>query len=112
MKTPYFLIPEELLNANLNAFKMALENLWTNSMLAYSVKSNSLPWLLKCLNRQDITAEVVSDEEFQLASKGGYEDEKIIFNVLIKEFELFKKSLSSGTYVNIDSQNDLECIKK
>ena len=112
MKTPYFLISEEKLNANVNAFKTALENLWPNSILAYSVKTNSLPWLLKYLNKQGIMTEVVSDEEFHLASKCGYEDEQIIFNGPIKGFDLLKKALSSGTYVNIDSQNDLECIKK
>ena len=69
MKTPYFLISEEMLNANVNAFKMALENLWPNSILAYSVKTNSLPWLLKYLNKQGIMAEVVSDEEFHLKTK-------------------------------------------
>lgn len=111
MKTPYFLISEEKLNKNIQAFASALNKLWSNSALAYSVKTNSLPWLLKYLNNKKVLAEVVSDEEYQLAQICGYTN-NIVFNGPIKGYETFKKALMNGVYVNLDSQSDLEYIKK
>ena len=50
MQTPYFLISQKNLDANNCDFKNALEEMWPNSQLAYSVKTNSLPWILRYLN--------------------------------------------------------------
>ena len=52
MKTPYFLISEPKLKKNILAFQNALTDIWPNSLLAYSVKTNSLPWLLEYLNEK------------------------------------------------------------
>lgn len=112
MKTPYFLISEKKLKENIDAFQNALTRIWSNSKLAYSVKTNSLPWLLKYLCCQDIMAEVVSDEEYKLAQLCGYDNEKIVFNGPIKGQQTLENALKKKAYVNIDSQNDLECIKK
>ena len=59
MKTPYFLIDEAALQSNLDAFTAALSELWPNSILSYSVKTNSLPWLLKWRLANYVFAEVV-----------------------------------------------------
>lgn len=112
MKTPYFLILKDKLDDNVENFKDALNEVWPNSMLAYSVKTNSLPWLLKYLKKKDVMAEVVSDEEYQLAELCGYSDEKIVFNGPIKGEDTLKKALESGAIVNVDSQNDLNLIEK
>ena len=40
METPYFLISESKLKNNILAFKNALIDIWPNSLLAYSVKTN------------------------------------------------------------------------
>lgn len=111
MKTPYFLISEEKLNRNIRAFQDALNKLWPNSALAYSVKTNSLPWLLKYLNDKNVMAEVVSDEEYQLAKMCGYVDNDIVFNGPIKGQEMLETALQASAYVNVDSQNDLRCIE-
>ena len=66
MKTPYFVIQEKLLAENIGGFQKALNTLWPGSILAYSVKTNSLPWILKWMNAHGVYAEVVSDEEYQL----------------------------------------------
>lgn len=107
MKTPYFLISEEKLCENIYAFKSALKLLWPNSRLGYSVKTNSLPWLLKYLRKHDIVAEVVSDEEYRLALLCGYSDEDIIFNGPIKGESQFAHAVRNGATVNLDSLSDL-----
>ncbi len=112
MKTPYFLISKSELQNNILAFRKALEKVWPNSELAYSVKTNSLPWILQYLKEQHILAEVVSDEEYQLAKKCGYKDNQIVFNGPIKGRETLKKALTCGAYTNLDSISDLNQLTK
>lgn len=50
LKTPYFLINKKELDKNINDFQHALKSIWPNSQLSYSVKTNSLPWLLEYLH--------------------------------------------------------------
>ena len=111
MKTPYFLIDEAALQSNLDAFTAALSELWPNSILSYSVKTNSLPWLLKWLLANDVFAEVVSDEEYELAMICGFPADKIVFNGPIKGEALLVDALKEGSFVNLDSRGDLKAIE-
>lgn len=108
MQTPYFLIHEDLLNENVTAFRNALSKYWPNSQLSYSVKTNSLPWILEHLREMNVFAEVVSDEEYQLALLCGYTDDRIVFNGPIKGKEMLQRSLLNEAVVNIDSESDLQ----
>lgn len=110
LQTPYFLISREAVDNNISSFKKALLELWPNSKLAYSVKTNSLPWLLAYLNQQQLMAEVVSDEEYQLAKLCGFTDECMVFNGPIKGQSLLHEAITNNAIVNIDSKSDLECI--
>lgn len=112
MKTPYFLISESELKENISVFKKALSDIWPNSSLAYSVKTNSLPWLLKYLKKENVLAEVVSDEEYHLVKLCGFQDKEIVFNGPIKGEEILKTALGGKAYVNVDSQKDLAYIKE
>ena len=107
MKTPYFLIKEDELNENINQFKYALEKYWPNSILSYSVKTNSLPWILKYMKKNNVFAEVVSDEEYQLSKMCAFDDKEIIFNGPIKTSEQLEMAIKSNAIVNLDSKNDL-----
>ena len=108
LKTPYFIIEKNQLDKNIDDFQRALNAIWPNSQLSYSVKTNSLPWLLKYLHSKNIYAEVVSDEEYLLAKKCGFIDSQIIFNGPIKGHDLFMDALTYGAIVNVDSKNDLK----
>ncbi|MEG1010015.1 MAG: diaminopimelate decarboxylase [Clostridia bacterium] len=111
MKTPYFLIKETELDKNILSFKTALNNNWPNSVLGYSIKTNSLPWVLKHMHKFNVFAEAVSDEEYQLAKMCGYKDNEIIFNGPIKSNGQLKTAIDNGAIVNIDSQHELAFIK-
>ena len=112
LKTPYFLINKKELDKNINDFQHALKSIWPNSQLSYSVKTNSLPWLLEYLHSKNVYAEVVSDEEYRLALKCGFNDKQIIYNGPIKGHDLFIRALEKGAIVNIDSKNDLKLINE
>lgn len=110
LKTPFFLISKEKLDKNINDFQIALEKNWSNSILSYSVKTNSLPWLLRYLKTKGAFAEVVSDEEYLLAVNCGYSDNQIVFNGPVKGEECFKRAVENGAVVNLDSKNDLKYL--
>ena len=112
IETPYFLISKSKLDNNVDAFASALKTIWPNSIFGYSVKTNSLPWILKYLKQLNLFAEVVSDEEYQLALKCGYDDSQIIFNGPIKGERIFERACKNGAYINLDSKNDLQYLKK
>lgn len=112
LKTPYFMISKKKLDENIENFQQALSRTWPNSQLSYSVKTNSLPWLLEYLHSKNVYAEVVSDEEYLLAQKCGFSDAQIIFNGPIKGNNLFIQALEQGAVVNVDSKNDLKLISK
>lgn len=107
MKTPFFLIDKAELDKNIANFKIALGKIWPNSKIAYSVKTNSLPWLLKYLKTQGVMAEVVSDEEYELAMLCGFREKEIVFNGPIKGEEAFLNSIRKESIVNLDSREEV-----
>lgn len=110
MKTPFFLISREGLQKNINAFKNALKHYWPNSEIAYSIKTNSLPWLLKYLKKEDVFVEAVSVEEYKLAMLCGFSGKEIVFNGPIKKDEDLEIAFNNLSIINIDSQNDLNYL--
>lgn len=112
MKTPYFLIHQHLLENNVSDFQKALAEEWPNSKLAYSVKTNSLPWILAFLRKRGVLAEVVSDEEYDLAALCGYSDADTVFNGPIKGEAHFKKAAEKGAMINLDSKQDLKYLSQ
>lgn len=66
--------------------------------------------MLKYLNQQNVLAEAVSDEEYQLAKLCGYADDKIIFNGPIKGDQQFVEAINGGAIINLDSVHDIELM--
>ena len=112
LQTPYFLIHEELLSQNVDSFRKALASLWPYSQISYSVKTNALPWILKWMNNKSVYAEVVSDDEYNLALLSGFSPDKIVFNGPVKGTECFRKALQMASVINIDSARELEILGK
>jgi diaminopimelate decarboxylase len=109
-KTPYFVINKEKLDANADGFAAALAEHWHYSSIAYSIKTNSLPWLLRYMKEKSFKVEAVSDEEYELAILAGFEPRNVVFNGPIKSKRLLRKAVEAGSYVNIDSQSDVDCL--
>ena len=112
LETPYFLIDEQELQSNLNQLEEALQKHWANSLIGYSFKTNGLPWLLNYFKEREIYAEVVSDDEYELAKKLGYEKDKIIYNGVAKSKVTFIEAIKNRCIVNVDSQRELDWLKE
>lgn len=110
-QTPYFVIDEEQLTRDFEMLKDSLESAWNHYRIGYSFKTNSLPWLVTFLKEKGVMAEVVSDDEYALASWLGFADREVIYNGPVKERESFEKVLLAGGIVNMDGQRELDWLE-
>lgn len=110
LKTPYYLINESELDCNFSKMEMALKNNWNNYIIGYSYKTNALPWVISHFDKLGAYAEVVSEDEYNLAKLIGVGKNTIIYNGPIKTKESFFEALKSGCYVNIDSQREIDWL--
>ena len=112
LQTPFYRVKEKDLLYDINLLKEALTKNWGNFVMGYSVKTNSLPWLLCYLKTHGFYAEVVSDMEYDLAKRLGYEDDRIVYNSPIKDRKVWEQVLLGGGYVNFDSSYELQWIEE
>lgn len=110
LRTPCFILDATELRKLYRGFRDALKAHFAASEVAYSVKTNSNPALLRVLLEEGAAAEVVSDTEYDLASAMGFGH--IVFNGPVKGKEHFLKALAAGHTVNIDSKRELQWLEE
>jgi len=110
MKTPYYIIDQDELEASYNKLVSALKTHWNNYVIGYSYKTNALPWVINHFNMLGCHAEVVSEDEYNLAKFVGVNKDRIVYNGPIKTKETFVEALDNGCYVNIDSAREIEWL--
>lgn len=108
LQTPCYILEEKLLLENYRACQSALESLFTKAHIGISVKTNSLPYLLKLIRNEGGFAEVVSHDEYELALLCGFPGDRIIYNGPLKSKETFLHAINSGAIVNIETWRELE----
>lgn len=111
MKTPYYLIDEKKLVSNYQIVAKSFENYWPNRLIGYSFKTNPLPWIITRLKKEGAWAEVVSEDEYELAMHLGYSPDNIIYNGPVKGFEALRYALDHGSIVNLDNFTEIEWLK-
>lgn len=107
LQTPFFRIREKDLLYDISLLKDSLSQNWGNYIPGYSVKTNSLPWLLNYLRGQGFYAEIVSKTEYDLALRLGFSPKHMIYNSPIKDRSVFEEILFAGGYINLDSNYEL-----
>lgn len=108
--TPYYVIHKRELDNNFEKLKKALEKHWNNYIIGYSYKTNALPWIIQHFYHLGCFAEVVSEEEYNLAKLVTNDKKAIIYNGPIKTKDSFIEALSNNCIVNIDSQREIEWL--
>ena len=91
--------------ALLNAFRAV----YPKYNIGYSFKTNYTPAIIQKVKELGGLAEVVSDMEYKLARRLGYETKDIIFNGPVKGQGLFEH-LNDGGVVNVDNLDELNSI--
>lgn len=106
-ETPAFVVDGEVLDGFVDRFAAALESWWPHSLLSYSFKTNSLPWLISYMRERGVWAEVVSDAEYELALALGYAPERIVYNGPIKGRRRLRAALGAGSVINLDAKREV-----
>lgn len=112
MKTPYYVIHKEVLDSNYHKLEESLKKYWNNYIIGYSYKTNSLPWIVSHFSHLGAYAEVVSEDEYNLAKLIGGVRSKIIYNGPIKTKKSFIEAIENGAIINIDSHREVEWLKE
>jgi len=112
LPTPYFVIDEEVLKKYYKMLKDSLCQNWSNYLIGYSFKTNSLPWLISFVKGNGAYAEVVSEDEYLLARYLGYKNNEIIYNGPYKSKTSFREVLLAGGYVNLDSLLEISWLSQ
>ncbi|RJN31602.1 hypothetical protein [Nesterenkonia natronophila] len=105
--TPAFVIDVPILDDFVSRFQQALDKHWPNSILSYSFKTNSLPWLVSFMRDRGVWAEVVSDTEYELALALGYAPDRIVYNGPVKSRALLRYALQGDSIVNLDAKREV-----
>ena len=110
--TPAFILDEMEVVRNIDAFKSALDSCFPSNIIGYSVKTNSLPYLLRIAKEQGCYAEVVSYHEYRLALAMGFSPERLIYNGPLKSKETFLEAIENGAVVNIENWREINWLKE
>lgn len=112
LKTPCFIFDEDEFRRSVCGFQEALRLTVGESIVGYSVKTNSLPYVLSFGKILGCYAEVVSYDEYQLALTCGYEPTQIIYNGPMKSKETFLDAIKRGAVVNIETKREIEWLNE
>ena len=112
LETPCFIFDQEELTRSIVGFRTALQSHFNQSVVGYSVKTNSVPYCMSIARDNGCYAEVVSFDEYNLAIKCGYRKDHIIYNGPMKSKETFIDAIQNGAVVNIETKRELEWLKE
>ena len=110
LQTPCYMIHKDILEDGIELLKSALERDWKNSCVGYSFKTNSLPWVVEKMKQVGFYAEVVSENEYDLACKHNFEH--IIYNGPVKGKRTFFHALENGAILNLDAKRELDWLEE
>lgn len=110
LETPCYIIHKDELEQGITLLKTALEENWKNSIVGYSFKTNALPWALAQMKAAGFYAEVVSEDEYELAEYMGFT--QFIYNGPVKGKESFLRALERGAIVNLDAKRELDWLEE
>jgi diaminopimelate decarboxylase len=104
--TPLYLTDLDAAAANLRAYRAA----FPGALIAYAVKANPDPQLLRRLVAEGAGCEVVTAVEMALARRAGCPPERIVMNGVGKRDEELHLALGAGALINAESLEELAAL--
>lgn len=112
LSTPCYIIDRVRLDTNVEKLIRDFDATWPgNVRYSYSIKTNSLPWIVTYMKKLGFRAEVVSDQEYRLARKLGFNKGEIVYNGPAKGENILIESLNGGGIVNLDNFSEIEILQ-
>lgn len=110
--SPLFVFSEQKIREKAKLIRDAFKSRYTNTVFAWSYKTNYLNAVCQILHQEGWTAEVVSDFEYHKARKLGIAGKDIIFNGPSKSREILKLAITEGALIQIDNWDEIGLIEE
>jgi diaminopimelate decarboxylase len=110
--SPFYVLDETAFRKNYDDIVRAFGSRYEKFVLAYSYKTNYVPYLCQIIKSKGGFAEVVSRLEYDLALKVGQKPDKIVFNGPVKSYEDIELALKNNSIVNLDSWSEIYHVAK
>lgn len=107
---PLYIFNSDQFIDNYNELLSEFKAVYPNYKISYSYKTNYTPRVCQIVKDLGGYAEVVSDMEYELAKKLGYENNKIIYNGPVKGCKLEEHILNGGL-LNIDNYEEAKRVR-
>ena len=107
--SPLYVFHEDEFRKNYMDLLNTFRAIYPKYNIAYSYKTNYTPGICKIVKELGGLAEVVSEMEYMLAKKIGYDSTKIVYNGPVKGLGLFEH-LRNGGVANIDSLDEMKTV--
>ena len=91
--TPFYIFDEKGFIENYNRLESTFRSVYPNYRICYSYKTNYTPFICNLVKNLGGLAEVVSDMEYELAIRLGYNNEQIVYNGPSKGERMFEHML-------------------
>ena len=105
---PFYLVDGEGLRQRYRAFRNAFAAEFPSLTIGYSYKTNYVPDVLRILHQEGAYAEVVSELEYDIATKLGVAPDKIILNGANKSRSTIERAIAEGAICNLDSMREVD----
>lgn len=109
--SPVYLIAKQAIVARLAEFQALAKHYYPHTTVALSYKTNPIHGLLALLHQQGAYAEVVSGEEYRIATRLGVPGTHIIFNGPMKTEQELTEALLQGAYLHCDHLDEIDRIE-
>ncbi len=109
--TPFYLFDETGFVKNYRHLETTFKSVYPNYQVSYSYKTNYTPYICNLVKDLGGYAEVVSDIEYTLAKKLGYDNHHIVYNGPSKGDEIYEHLDNQGI-LNIDSLDEAQRVVK
>lgn len=107
--TPFYVFDEEGFVNNYNNLERTFKSVYPDYHISYSYKTNYTPFICQLVKSLGGYAEVVSDMEYTLAKKLGYDNRCIVYNGPSKGEEMYEHLENHGI-LNIDSLDEAKRV--
>lgn len=107
--TPFYVFDEEGFVNNYNNLERTFKSVYPDYQISYSYKTNYTPFICQLVKSLGGYAEVVSDMEYTLAKKLGYDNRCIVYNGPSKGEEMYEHLENHGI-LNIDSLDEAKRV--
>ena len=107
--TPFYLFDEQGFVKNYRQLESTFQTIYPDYHICYSYKTNYTPFICQLVKSLGGLAEVVSDMEYDLAKRIGYDNSQIVYNGPSKGERMYQHLLHGGI-LNIDSLDEAKRI--